>query len=128
MRYEIMTVGGPLFPGAGGFEYPPSVIGSPNTSKNPSVTAYAFVFNGVPSLRNNVTSFPDRPAALTIDRFGSFRRMISTGDKSPVVTRPSVSVVRKEYRSPGLGYGIGFSSAALTVLKMAVVAPIPMAS
>src|SRR5262249_40280545 len=127
MRYE-MTTGGGAFLGGGWFVTPPSVMGNPNTVKKPSLTKYAVVLSGVPSLRSSVTSFDARPAARTIGSEGSFRRRTSTGDRFPDVTRPSVSVVRSEYRSSGLGYGSGFRSAALMVLKMAVVAPMPMAS
>src|SRR5262245_16572379 len=126
MRYDTTTVGGAFRDG--GLPMPPSVIGRPNSSKNPSLTAYARVLAGVPSLRMSVTSLAWRPAARTIDRLGSFSRMISTGDRLPVVTRPSVRAVRTEYRSRAFGYGSGWRRTALTVLKMAVVAPIPIVS
>src|SRR5262245_12264943 len=89
--------------------------------------AYTFVRTGSPSSLSSVASWGLRPAARAIDRSGAFRRRISTGDSSPVVTRPSVSAVFSAYRSCGFGYGSGRSSAALTVLKMAVVAPTPSA-
>src|SRR5262245_42549516 len=94
MRYEIITDGGVF--GAGAFDRPPRVIGNPNTSKNPGLTAYATVFKGVPSVRRSVTSLGCRPATRAIERLGSFSRTTSTGDNRPEVTRPSVSVVRRE--------------------------------
>jgi len=47
---------------------------------------------------------------------------------SPVVTRPSTNRVRSAIRFSDCGYGSGRRSVALTVLKIAVVAPMPIAS
>src|SRR6476661_133965 len=102
-----MIMFGGALRGGGSRLTPPKVMRRPNRSKNFSVTAYAFVFKGVPSLRNSVTSLDARPAAWRMDRLGSFSRSSSTADTRPVVTRPSVSVVRTEYRSADAGYGRG---------------------
>src|SRR6516164_8091663 len=115
----MISVGGVLGVG-GSFGKPPNVIGRPKTSKKLSLTAYAMVLSGVPSLRKSVTSFGCRPATRRMDRLGSFKRTNSTGERSPEVIRPSVSVVRTEYKSCGVGYGKGFKRTALTVLNIAV--------
>ena len=63
-----------------------------------------------------------------MEPFGLRRRINSTPETSPVVKRPSVAGVSRENNSSGCGYGSGRSTAAFTVLKMAVVAPMPTAS
>src|SRR3954470_2882404 len=83
---------------------------------------------GVPSSCSSVRSAVCMPAARAIDSFESFRRATSPFDNIPVVTRPSVKVVRMLYRSSALGYGSGLSRTALSVAKIAVVAPMPTAS
>src|SRR5258705_13296807 len=70
IRYDTTTPVGGVFGAGDSLGKPPSVIGNPNTSKNPSLTAYAVVFNGAPSLRRRVTSFGCTPATWTIDRLG----------------------------------------------------------
>src|SRR4051812_139134 len=83
---------------------------------------------GVPSSCSSVRSAVCMPAARAIDSFESFRRATSPFDNIPVVTRPSVKVVRMLYRSSALGYGSGLSRTALSAAKIAVVAPMPTAS
>jgi hypothetical protein len=68
------------------------------------------------------------PEACSIDTLGSFSRASSTPESRPVVNRPSVAGVYTAKRFSGSGNGNGRKRAAFTVLKMAVVAPIPTAS
>jgi len=84
--------------GGGGMKFwwvkPPNVIGKPKSSKKPSVTPYTFTCCGVPSGWRSVRSIDCMPAARTMEDGPPFSGAISPFESMPVVTRPSVNVVR----------------------------------
>ncbi len=104
-RVEITTAGsgpccgGPFGCGWNGVKSsclkPPMVMGRPNSSKKPSLTANTCTCDGVPSAARSVRSPAWTPAARSMASFGSLSRKISPPESSPVVTRPSVRAVRR---------------------------------